>query len=239
MKPPRYLLREFMVLRVLKALPPGRFLELGYGEGGMLIALAQLGFSGVGFDPSPQAREAAQAALTNANVTDVRLVDALPENERFDYVLMFEVFGYLEDPRAYLESLKAVMHDDTLLIFSFTNSAHHGDAEVLTGDMACFSREEVEGLLSAAGYTAIEIINYGFPLTNLLRPLLDRYYRSRNAAGKCGGVAESGLHFRKSRLRRAGFLVNRVTLAPFAFLQLAFKNSDLGTGYLALARKCP
>src|ERR1700737_4660993 len=73
--PPRYLLREYAVKRLLDHRVRGRFLEVGYGGGHMLVSLARLGFSGIGYETSPEAHRVAADLLASEGVNSVRLVD--------------------------------------------------------------------------------------------------------------------------------------------------------------------
>ncbi len=198
MKAPRYRLREAVVRRIIHGLEPAPFLEIGYGGGDLLVTLAGLGFSGMGFDPSGRAHDAAQRLLRQHRVDSIQLTDTLPGDGQFRYILFFEVIGYVHDPMTWLCELHDRLADDGLLIFSFTNERFCGDAERLSGQMRCFSRTEIGTLLNDAGYSIKLCWNYGYPLSNWLRPLLHWYYRRRAAKGQhdedCSqAVGNSGL----------------------------------------------
>lgn len=237
--PPRYLLREKAVLRLLRDCRPGRFLEIGYGNGEMLLTLARHGFHGVGYDSSTSARSLAAGRLQRAGVKAVELQDQLPSGDAFDYLMLFEVIGYLPVPSAYLRELSALMHDNSFLLLSFTNARHAGIAEQNSGNYACFDRDQMSSILAAAGLQCVTCHNYGYPVTNLLRPLLDAWFSRRRTGSQTQEVAQSGLNYRSPVFVLAAVLVNRLTLLPFAWLQHWFRHSDLGTGYVVLARKLP
>lgn len=234
-KPPRYLLREAAVDRMLEGAPPAPFLELGYGNGDMLVHLARKGFPGTGYDESVAARSAAAAALAAAGIRSVSLAPEFPTGRTFRYIFLFEVIGYLDDPAAYLAALKANLEPEGVIVFSFTNSRHAGDAEKLSGNMRCFSRAEMLDILARAGLVCRQCLNYGYPLSNMLRPLLHRHYRKAGPGEGKAGVAASGLQYRRQGYTLAGLLCNRLTLWPFSVLQHCFAGSDLGTGYVVMA----
>jgi cyclopropane fatty-acyl-phospholipid synthase-like methyltransferase len=58
-------------------LPRGRFLEIGYGDGSMLLLLARKGFVGDGFDTSPAAQAEAEEAVVRATKGRIRLLRTL------------------------------------------------------------------------------------------------------------------------------------------------------------------
>ena len=175
--------------------------------------------------------------LSANNITAIELVDEMPVAETFSYIFFFEVLGYLENPSIFLESLKGQVQKGGKVIFSFTNIRHQGDAEKYSGNMACFSRQEVLEILKNAGYKAEIFINYGYPLSNLLRPLLHRHYKKRNKSGKQDTVENSGLVYSDSGFQWGSLLINRFTVFPFLLLQRLFRNTDLGTGYIVVASR--
>ena len=234
-KSPRYLLREAVVYTILKRVRPGRFLEIGTGNGNFLLFMHKLGWQGQAYDNSAQARAVARQALAAAGVTGITVEDSMPEQGGFDAVCFFELLGYLEDPVDFLAALKPRLHANSRLVFSFTNSRHRGDAEKYSGDMACFDRHQVIAMLGAAGYRLDHLLNYGYPLSNMLRPLLNRHYRKRHRSGQSVSVADSGLEYARSGSSVSQLLCNRVTLWPFFLLQSLFRHTDLGTGYVVVA----
>lgn len=234
-KAPRYLLREKVVCDLLKSYIPGRFLEIGYGHGDFLLTLHDRGFSGLGYDSSPEAQAIAGKLLSEKHIENIALVDEIPATEKFAYVFFFEVIGYLENPGDFLDGLRKNLNPASRVLFSFTNIRHQGEAEKFSGNMACFSRQQIVTLLQQSGYKVEKILNYGYPLSNILRPLLHRYYRQRKESGQNDTVANSGLVYSSSRFHWLNLIVNRVTLLPFFLLQSYFRHSDLGTGYVVVA----
>lgn len=243
MNAPRYLLRLKIIKEALKKMRVTRFLELGYGQGELLLEMARQGYKGDAYDPSQPARQSAMGLLTKHNAQGIRLLEAMPMapfvEHRYSVILFFEMVGYVENPEKWLNGLSDLLEDEGCLLFSFTNSKHCGPAERANGDMRCFSRSEMRLILDRAGYSG-EIINYGFPLTNMLRPFLHiggfmklrRQVRSHQDAVYSSGQAASGL------ITKALYgWFSPVLVRPFIALQSYFKNTDAGTGYLVVAQK--
>ena len=235
MRPPRYLLREYAVRRFLEGRQPGRFLEIGYGGGHMLVCLARLGFFGVGYDISEQARRTAQELLDAEAITTVRLVDRFPDQDRFDYVFLFEVLGYLEQPEEELRRYRKLLQPGGLIVFSFVREGA-GYSPGVTGNMRTFAASEIEELLSAASLRARLKWNYGFPLANLMRPAMNALHwaRGRREPGP-SDVSLTGLYHTAPTMRVVSAVMNEITIRPWASLQMLFKDTNLGNGYIVAA----
>jgi hypothetical protein len=103
-------------------------------------------------------------------------------------------------------------------------------------------------LIAAAGFEVLRLESYGFPLANLIEPIRARYHArklSEQPAGGCDGneakherSRQSGvarnLETRLYPLQRSG--VGILAMRAAFGLQRLFTGTDLGTGYLVLAR---
>lgn len=243
MRPPRYLLREAVLKKILKRLPPGKFLEVGYGHGYTLLALSKAGFWGQGYDLSDESKQEAEALLRKKHVTAITLLQSVDNRERYDYILFFEVIGYWKSPVEEIARLKEHLHAGGRIIFSYTNKRHQGYAEKATGDMKCFTREEILRMLkNELGFEVDLVWNYGFPLANLLKPFLDIFHHMKSRSNSedkdtARKIKESGLAMRFPLVKMISLVLNPVTIYPFALMQFLFKDTDLGTGYIVVAEK--
>ncbi len=240
LKPPRYLLREAVVRQLMREFGSARVLELGYGRGEMLLTLAESGLHGVGFDPSAAARAHAQRRLDAEGVRAFVLADTYPGADSFDAVLFFEVIGYVDDPVAWLRQRRRLLKQGGRIIFSFTNSRHQGIAEEVTGQMRCFEKGEMQAILAEAGYRVDRIINYGFPLANLLRLVRALAYVGQTHAGTTDSqrqrqVERSGFVLSGGWIRAGTALLNSCLMRPFIWLQGLFRNTSAGTGFVVVA----
>ncbi len=240
MKPPRYLLREYAVRMLLRRCPRGKFLELGYGRGQMLTCLARLGFAGHGYDFSTEAKKEAQLVLTAAGAQNIVLLDKFPASEKYAYIFFFDVIGYFSDVNAELSTLRERLKEGGKMIFSFVRK-DAGYSNSLTGDMRCFDREEMVGLVEAAGLRVSAIWNYGFPLANFLVPFSNWYHRIRS---KKSGMENETIPVKQTAfvqktmfMKFVVWVINPFTIFPFAAFQLLFRRTSLGNGYLLVAEK--
>ena len=93
-------------------------LEIGCSTGDLLAALRPA--RGVGIDVSPRLVEIARDKHPRLDFR-VEDVAALDIDEQFDYVVMSDVMGYLDDVLAGLRSLRRVMRPDSRLVLTFYN----------------------------------------------------------------------------------------------------------------------
>jgi SAM-dependent methyltransferase len=105
--------------------PGGRVLDVGCGTGFLLEALAGRGYSVIGVDLSPESVALAQERLERIGAADrleARVGSAYePPEGPFDLIALTDVLEHLEDPRACLRALRAVMAPDGLLVISTPN----------------------------------------------------------------------------------------------------------------------
>jgi SAM-dependent methyltransferase len=233
---PRYLLREDVVMRLIGRGGGSRIADIGCGGGEILIILSRLGYSGIGYDPSPVARACARQRLIEAGQRGFEIVDRWPDGQRFDVVLLLEVLGYSDVPLQLLRECRDLLLPGGSLLISFVRPGAGYDPRVIQG-MSCFSVPEVRLLLHEAGFREVEIENYGYPLANatvrimnLVQGLRVRHIERR------GERVETGLFHRSKWLAPLGLISNRWILKPFMVLQRKFAGTELGNGFVARAR---
>ncbi len=106
--------------------------------------------------------------------------------------------------------------------------------------MRCFNKAEMLAILAEAGYRVDRIINYGFPLANLLRWIRALTYLGQTQAGGTGGLRQQRVDrsaFVESRgwIRAGTALFNTCLIRPFVWFQDLFRNTSAGTGFVILA----
>jgi SAM-dependent methyltransferase len=98
-----------------------RVLELGSGNGGLLNALEPS--YGLGIDLSPAMVQAARAKYPHLTfeVGDANKLDRLADRQQFDYLVLADLVGYLEDVQLCFESLHRFCQPHTRIIISYYN----------------------------------------------------------------------------------------------------------------------
>ncbi|MFA6149534.1 MAG: bifunctional class I SAM-dependent methyltransferase/glycosyltransferase family 2 protein [bacterium] len=165
-----------MIRRIVRFhVPPGSsVLEIGCGTGDLLAALEPS--RGVGVDISPKAVEIARAkhpALTFL----VGDAEDLPVSEPFDYILLSDVIGYLDDVQRAFERMNRACGPHSRVILTYYN--YLWEPVLRLGEKAGWKRpqpdqnwlalEDLQNLLSLAGFQTISkgfkvLLPVGIPL---------------------------------------------------------------------------
>ena len=238
---PRYALRRDRLLALARRLGGGRLLEIGPGAGALLSDLAALGFACEALETSEEAFRLAAELNPGARIARA------PEAEwsgAFDALVACEVLEHIEDDRAALEEWRGWLRPGGHLILSVPAHARRWSAtDIWAGHFRRYERDGLRSLLGDAGFAVAELECYGFPLSNLIEPLRAASHRRALRRREGGGLREAtaqsgverGLEARLWPLQASapGRLLFRAAFG----LQKVFRNRDLGTGYLVLARR--
>jgi SAM-dependent methyltransferase len=237
---PSYLLKRKVIIDELEKRSVKTFLEVGCGAGDLLRSLDKRGYCGMGIEISADAYQAASSLELSSRVS-VSMTGISELKEQFDAVIASEVMEHWEDDRSFLQLLKERLVENGWLFL--TVPAHMekwGKNDDFCGHIRRYERAELQEKLASAGFTSIEILSYGVPLYNIMKPLYDRAIDSQiendrhdeEKTKKSGGMwlfTDSSTLF--------NLMFNDVTMMPFYALQRLFFASDLGNGYFVSARK--
>ena len=246
---PRYSLRRARVLALVAALPRGRLLEVGCGAGALLRDLAQLGFDCQALETSDAARSLAGLFNSDLHEVTIHAAPAPDWSESFDLLLTLEVLEHLvDDRRALGEWAAGLRPGGTILISVPARMARWGASDVRVGHQRRYERGALAQLLDEAGFAVLHLECYGFPLSNATEAVGAWVSRRRLAAegrrpdggpSATARTAASGIERRlETRLYSCWRSApGRLAFRFFCWLQERFLAHDLGTGYLALARR--
>jgi SAM-dependent methyltransferase len=137
-------------------------LEIGCGSGDLLAALAPS--RGVGIDISPKAVKVARSkhpgiAFLAGDAEDI------PLSESFDYVLLSDLIGYLEDVQRVFEQLNRICHPRTRVILTYFNylwepvlrAGERLGIKRPQPDQSWLSLADLQNLLSLAGFQTVSM----------------------------------------------------------------------------------
>ena len=167
----------------------------------------------------------------------------------FDYVLAFEVLEHIERDDDALRQWAGWLKPGGRLVMSVpAHRARWSASDVWAGHFRRYERTDMAKLLDASGLTVISFECYGFPLANIIEPIrawlhVRALRRDRanpespalRAANTSRSGTERGV---ESRLYPLQSSIIGTAIMRFSFLlQGLFARTDLGTGYLVVARK--
>lgn len=240
---PKFILRQACIEHATEAWAPGRFVEAGAGTGTLTRTFLDRGFSGICYDITPETREILRQNLADRGDV-VEVVDDADgiAVESFDYLFAFEVLEHIDEDLTALSEWTAWLRPGGRLLVSVpAHQRKYGSDDAAVGHVRRYERRALESLLAAAGYTDIDVLNYGFPLgnaTRLTRRVLDAAKRRGDGDDRSyvERSVDSGVKSSDEILKIAP-LANRRTLAPFISIQRLVFTRELGDGFVVTATK--
>jgi SAM-dependent methyltransferase len=238
-------LRFDAIRRAFAAVAPATVLELGCGEGALATWLAARAVY-TGVEPDPDARATARARL--AGVSGATVCASLDETAglRVDLAGAFEVLEHVEDDVAMMAALRGRLVPGGALLLSVpAHPDRYGASDELVGHHRRYARSELAARLARAGFAVTWIESYGAGAGNLLDRVQDALAARTLAAevrdDAAGGVdagavgtAGSGRYLQPSS--HVSALVRAGAAAPARLVQRPFRTTDVGVGFVALAR---
>lgn len=246
---PRYLLRRNRLLKIFAPFERGRVLEFGSGAGALLNDLSKLGFSCAAVETSPEAFEL--AAYINRDNTNVKIYREVQSDweSGFDICMALEVLEHIEDDQEALMQWAALIKPGGKLILSVpAHQKRWTDHDVWAGHCRRYEREGLMKLLEKSGFSIDHIESYGFPLANIIEPI--RIYFASKKLNKNSAINDqsktNASHTARSGIERpletklfplqASWIGTKIMQASF-LLQGLFAGTDLGNGYIVVARR--
>ncbi len=247
---PRYILRRAAILDFIDNYTPGNILEIGCGIGALLYDLSQRGFYGVGVEQSAQGFKMASQLL--ANVDSIEIVDKLTKQyeHSFEYLLSFEVLEHIKDDEETLREWFGYLKPEGILVISVP--AHHrkwSHSDIWVGHYRRYERAEIVNKIENAGFKVETLHCYGWPLSNLIEPIRswvhgrqlkkETLISSDNESEKQKKTFRSGIERPVETLLYPLYAnwIGRYVFSFLIYLQRFFYSTDLGTGYLVVAKK--
>lgn len=240
-KQPKLILRESCIHDASKTWPTGRFVEMGAGTGHMTGLFLERGFTGACHDLGEDSRRMMRENLAFAGERMI-VADNLSELQEagFDYLFAFEVLEHIDaDLEVLRDWMRYLKSGGRILVSVPAHARKFGRSDVLVGHVRRYEKEALRSLLEDAGVADIEIINYGYPITELTRRLSNRLVRD-----DCSyeGLTPEQRSIRSAQARprvinRVLSLISDKLISPFCIVQRWFYRYDLGDGYVACGVK--
>ncbi len=242
---PRYLLRRNRIIELLSKFKTGSVLEFGCGAGTLIKELYELGFECTAVEESESALAIAKKFNQQTKNIVLDHIAKLPNN-KFDYLLAFEVLEHIEDDFSALKLWRKHLNDNGKLMLSVpAHMSKWSATDVWAGHFRRYEKEQLIELLKRAGFEEIYIESYGYPLANLITPLRVKQHQIDLEKRKNSTKDFSTFNNHQSGISRSTegklfFLlknpIGKLVMQFFYSLQILFKKFDLGDGYLVIAK---
>jgi SAM-dependent methyltransferase len=156
-------LRLTRLFAPLRAMPPGRVLDVGCGRGDLAAALAERGWTAEGLDPSPEACEQARARGVRAErgtIEDTELAEGA-----YDAIVFHHSLEHVTDPVAALRAARRALRRGGIVVIGVPNfgsrrERRYGDRWwllELPRHRFHFTRDALGRALGEAGFEEIRV----------------------------------------------------------------------------------
>jgi SAM-dependent methyltransferase len=242
---PRYLSRLALLQELIETLPGEveSFLEIGPGMGDVSSFLSarypnasgtMIEFSGTG--AAILRRRFASHDRLSVIEQDIR---EMPAERTFDLIVACEVLEHIENDTEVLKQIAQRLSPNGHFLFSAPAfMSKWQSVDTYAGHFRRYERAELVEKFPGAGLAIEKLWIFGFPICTLLYPLREAYYavRVRSAEkSKEEATKESGVD--RALARRFRWFPLTKVLWPFFVMQRLAKNTNMGDGFLVLAKR--
>ena len=158
----------------------------------------------------------------------------------FDLILAFEVLEHIEHDLLALERIHRSLRPGGFFLLSvpaFMNKWEAGDD--WAGHFRRYEKDELRTKLHGCGFEICALWSYGFPITAMLYPLRQVYYRRQlkhaQPQDKTEASKQSGITRPLHAPAWSPWLAH--AMQPLFLLQHLARNASLGDGWIAMAQK--
>lgn len=238
---PKLMLRESGIDDLTKNWRAGSFLETGSGTGYMTRKFLSKGFHGACYELGNEARGKLRSNLQDFS-SRIKVLDSLNElgNREFDYLLSFEVLEHIESDSDALRTWSNYLKPGgTLLLSVPAHQRKYGKSDAIVGHLRRYERAEMRDLLVNCGYTDIRIINYGFPISEITRPISNFLISDKKIDHTATMIDRStqSSFSRQDHIRKIIDFCGEKWMVPFCNIQRFFYDFDWADGLLVTATK--
>lgn len=248
---PTYILRRHRILRLLARHEPGQLLEIGSGAGAMLADLSARGFRCEALETSPAARDLARLVTAGDQPVAIHEEPSAVWRGSFDFILAMEVLEHIADDGAALRQWADWLRPGGRLLLSVPAHPRHWTAsDTWAGHVRRYTRDGLRRVLEESGFIVEQHECYGFPLSNVIEPIRARVHARRLRQATADGNDGYSLEIRDRNSSRSGIerdlevrlyplqasWPGTLTMRLFIRLQGLFLRTELGTGYIVVAR---
>lgn len=241
---PRYLFRRYELVKLLES--GNNFLEIGPGK---LIFTKELLVKfkrGELIELNPEVKkyffnlETEQKRKLTLHVINF---EKFKTNKKFDLIVACEVMEHVKEDKKFLKMIYKILNKNGSVIISVPSRMKYwGLDDELVGHYRRYEKINLIKIFQDANFEVEKIISYGFPFTNLLRIIRNKWFavnsKKLNKLTKINQSKESGF---PQYTDKASFLynwiINKVTFLPLNIFASLFNKLDIAEGYIVKANK--
>lgn len=172
---PKQLARHDQIIKLLRgALPAGKVLDAGCGNGNLAIKIAKRGYQVVGVELSPGLVKATKERAEELGLGDKitvfqgSLTNLQFPQESFDAITCSEVLEHIKDHERVVKNFRRVLKPGGACIITVPiNKRLWSIEDEWVGHYRRYSKKELVGLFKKNGFVAKRVRYIGFPLTLL------------------------------------------------------------------------
>ena len=164
----------------------------------------------------------------------------IQSHARFDVVLAFEVLEHVQDDESMMRDIHFALEDEGVFIMSVPAKMSRWQiVDEWAGHVRRYEKGELQEKLAKAGFDVVTLESYGFPITELIKPVRDLFYSWKLRHDKGLAIEQKTSRSGVDRISVGRWQVMLLfwILYPFSGIQSAVRNYDFGDGYLVVAKK--
>lgn len=240
---PRFVLRLFVLDKLFAKYISGSnksFLEIGPGRGDVCAYLIEHPSiaKGTAVDLSDKSVEILKSRFKKTINLEIFCHDIAHNNldGSFDYIVACEVLEHIDDDVGFLKKINALLNPNGYLFLSVPAYMKKWQKQdVHSGHVRRYEKAEIQEKLSDAGLVALNVLDYGFPLTTLLYPFRQLYYKDDENRSKIEKTKSSGTE--RALFSKVSPDLSLPLYYPFALIQRLFYKFEFGDGLIIVATK--
>ena len=241
---PRFVLRRRRIMELTASLPAGYLLETGPGAAALLREFGLRNFRCIGYEISDEARSIADQMI--GDLSNVSIVSQAEDNwlQGFDFLLSCEVLEHIDNDQQALNEWVSYLKTGGIAIIAVPcHMKKFGPLDEWAGHLRRYEKSELLQLLNNADLEVTHFETYGYPLANITSMLRNRLLKKPETERKNKiadiDTARSGIERgAESKLYRYQTnLIGRLIMHSAFILQYLFRKTELGDGFIILAKK--
>ena len=244
---PRFMLRFFLFSKIINKHFRGDSydcVELGPGLGDV-AAISEILDTFIQLDLIDESEAACKilkrrfSESEKINIHHKSLSEFNNKTKHYDAFFMFEVLEHIENEVQFMQQVASLQTVGGMLVMSVPSYMKKWQKQdVWAGHVRRYERSELITLLEESGYEIVDIVEYGFPLINILQPIKNIFYRHKVKNQLSDNLIKTGQSGVEARSEK-NWVISLVFFVCyiFSYIQSVFKNFPYGDGFICVAKK--